>query len=221
MAISSVQKSQFGASLIAMMIGLLVSMMSILAVMTMHKSLVQVTVESKRDSIHDGLVNSVLVQLQTALHNAGFGMESTVGDYVVVGSSVNTPSLYWRFEDGGPKCMAVFDRSYTDADTGNAGRHLVMASVSNGCSESADLSALDWSNGTESTLATFKNHSTPLFNFSVRQQVCAPYGFGDVNAPEEHVLVDVVADSSSTAYQNGASISDITYTYCLANTHFN
>lgn len=210
---------QTGASLIALMIGMLVSVLSILAVMTMHKSLVQVAVEAKQDSSHDGLLNSTMVQLQTALHNAGYGMEDASGDDVVTDDDGGTtPSLLWRYRDTSMECVRVQDETFTDADTQKAGRRLVMTSLS-GCAEDADLATMNWGGGTAVTLATFKDQASPLFSFTKSEKLCSPFGFSDPDALEKHVLVSVSAQSS--AEQDGAAVSAINYDYCLANTHFN
>lgn len=218
---SSDRKHQQGASLIALMVGMLVSMLSILAVMSMHKSLIGVAVESKQDSIHDGLINSVLVQLQSSLHNAGFGIDTATANDVITVAANGSSALYWRFSDTTVRCVGIRDVAFTDPETQLTGRRLAMVSVDSGCTETANLADLDWAGGTETLLATFRGEgyttTDPLFSFTARQAVCTPFGFGEAT---DHMEVAVVAQSS--ALINGATaVSDIEYKYCLANTHFN
>lgn len=214
-------KPQQGVSLIGMMIGMLVSMMSILAVMTMHKTLVQVSVMSKTDAVHDGLVSSAMLQMQLALHNAGFGMESSSAADVVAATVNSASALLWRYYDGTAYiCEGVTEESYTDADSGTSGRRLVSMLINDGsCTDTANLPSLAWNGAATDTLAQFKNQNAPLFTFSVAQLDCAPYGFG---VPQLHLSVAVHAQTSAEvngAASAGADISPVTFNYCLINTH--
>jgi len=208
-----------GASLISILIGLLVSSLCLLGIMTMHKSLVGVAIQSKSDAVHDGLITSAMVQIQMSLQDAGFGMETATSDDVVVSTSSSASSLLWRFQEGGiTVCRGVSDKPYTDADSGTTGRHLVaVENTTSGCTAVADLSTLLWTE-TE-TLGRFRNQSSRLFTFNVAQANCSPFGFGSA-AP--HLLVAISAPGSAElagAAAAGADINTITYQYCLSNTH--
>lgn len=213
--------SEKGASLISMMIGMLVSMMSILAVMSMHKTLIHVSVESKSDAVHDGLISSAMVQLQLALHNAGYGMETSTAADVIATTVNSAPALLWRSYDGAAYiCEGVTEVSYTDGDSNTTGRHLVSMRINDAsCTETANLQSLAWNSASRDTLAQFRNQSTPIFDFDVVQDDCAPYGFGE---HQLHLSVAVHAKTSAEvndAASAGADISPITFNYCLANTH--
>lgn len=204
---------QQGASLVSLMIGMLVSMLGILAVMTMHKSLMQVAVESKGDAIHDAMVSTALMQMQMDLHNAGYGIESGSAGDVVATQLSGAESLLWRYRDGGSfVCKGVTEQSYTDSESGTVGRQLVAIEATSNCTGSADLSTLTWT-ATE-TMAQFRNETAALFDFSVATASCAPYGFG---VAEDHLRVTVSARSSAEVA--GASVSTVAYQYCLANTY--
>lgn len=218
--ISSSYCGQRGVSMISLMIGLLVSMIGILAITSMHKSLIRVTIDSTSDARHDSRVASALMQLQLDLQSAGFGIEAAGANTVVTSGQ---HELFWRFKDldnDAIVCKRLRDESYTDEKIGLDGRRLIIMEATSGCSESvnlasADSSVIEW--GNQSEMARFRNQTIPLFYFTAQNATCSPYGFG---VPRLHRQVVVSALSSAGVALESASsggISKISYEYCLSN----
>ncbi|WP_188150333.1 PilW family protein [Teredinibacter waterburyi] len=212
-------QKQRGASLISLMIGVLVSMLCILGTMVMHKSLIQVSVEAKTDAEHDSRVASAMLRLQLGLQNAGYGIDNAGADDVVVAYSGTTRDLLWRYLDadsGNMTCRGVREVTYTDADSGIAGRNLVKLGASSGCTETATLTDLSWTSG--DSIAKFRNQANPIFNFSVGIAACAPYGLG---VSENHLIVTVMAPSSAVLANTEEGLNNIdqtSFAFCLTNT---
>ncbi|TVZ38416.1 hypothetical protein P886_2783 [Alteromonadaceae bacterium 2753L.S.0a.02] len=204
---------QTGATLVGQMIGMLVSMLAILTCVSMHKSLMQVTVEAKTNAVFDRQISSALLQLQYDLHNAGIGIDSATANDVVAVSNAAGESLFWRFNDAGTyTCLGVREEAYVDAQTQLAGRRLLELQASANCTASSDLASLTWQ--ATATLAQFRNQTNTLFAFEVVQARCTPYGLGQA---ENHLQVNI--DTVTSAQLAGANVSAIEYQYCLANTH--
>lgn len=223
--------------MISLMIGLLVSMIAILAITSMHKSLIRVTIDSKTSALQDSGVAVALMQLQLDLHNAGYGISSAGGNAVITPTLSGVPTLLWRYLDEESDldsviCKGMQDQSYIDETTGQTGRELIdlMATpaTNSGCRLDSDLAAIVWADDEKRTVARFRNHTEQLFNFEVETADCAPYGLG---VAESHLLVTVSAESSAGSAQSLAQddgvaldaatmITPIEYKYCLANTHF-
>lgn len=227
---------QRGISMISLMIGLLVSMVAILAITSMHKSLIRVTIDSKTGALQDSSVAVALMQLQLDLHNAGYGINSANSGTVIATTSSGVPTLLWRYLDDESNqdsviCKGVQDQSYNDVTTGMVGRELIdlttTYAANPNCRLDSDLSTVAWADNEKRTMAQFRNHTEQLFNFEVETADCVPYGFG---AAKTHLLVTVSAESSAGSAQSLAkddgvtldaatTISPIKYKYCLANIH--
>lgn len=232
----SLHYRQRGVSMISLMIGLLVSMVAILAVTSMHKSLIRVTIDSKTSAIQDSSVAVALMQLQLDLHNAGYGINSADSGTVIATTLSDVPTLLWRYLDdendlNSVICKGVQDQPYNDAITGKPGRELIDLTTTrtsnSACNLEDDLAAIIWADDEKRTVAQFRNHTQALFDFEVSTADCAPYGFG---MAESHFVVSVSAESSAGSAQSLASdegaaldastiVKPIKYQYCLANTH--
>lgn len=86
---------QFGASLIGLMVGLLVSMIGILGSLSLYKSLTQTSVDATFDARHDGNVSIALTRITNLVQNAGFGLETpaNVSERHIL---LNGQDLIWR-----------------------------------------------------------------------------------------------------------------------------
>ena len=69
-------RRQAGTTLIGLMIGLLVSVVGILASLSLYKTLVAVATEAKIDAMHDGQLATTLLAIQLKVQNAGFGLDT-------------------------------------------------------------------------------------------------------------------------------------------------
>lgn len=78
---------QQGVSLISLMIGLLVSMIVVLGMMTVFRNTIQTVVPASEAARSDGERVSGLLAAHMMLHDAGFGIEDLTGALVVLGSN--------------------------------------------------------------------------------------------------------------------------------------
>ncbi len=65
---------QRGQSLISMMVGLVISLITIAAMMTLYKTMVEVSSNASRSALRDGQVSAALLSAQIELQSAGFGV---------------------------------------------------------------------------------------------------------------------------------------------------
>ncbi|WP_045827424.1 PilW family protein [Teredinibacter turnerae] len=206
---------QAGATLISQMVGMLISMLALLACVALHKNLMQVSVQAKTDALLDRQIASALLQMQYELHNAGLGLPTASASDVVVAESGSVSSLYWRYVDGGVyRCRGFREDSYIEADTNITGRRLVELVAPNNCDALVDLTGLAWQ--AQTILGEFRNQQAALLRFSVAQASCTPYGLG---VATDHFQVRVRAASS--AGLAGGAVTPTEYSYCLTNTHLN
>lgn len=68
------RQQQCGQSLISMMVGLVISLITIAAMMTLYKTMVEVSSNASRSALRDGQVSAALLSAQMDLQSAGFGV---------------------------------------------------------------------------------------------------------------------------------------------------
>lgn len=68
---------QSGQSLISMMVGLLISLITVAAMMVLYKTMIEVTGNASRSALRDGQVSAALLTAQMELQSAGFGVPSS------------------------------------------------------------------------------------------------------------------------------------------------
>ncbi len=226
---SKSSRCESGMSLIGLLVGLLISMLCILASLTLYKNLVSVTTGAKVDALHDGQLSAALLMTQKEVMNAGFGIEDADASHVIVnrvaavpGTSAGSISVIWRYKEGG---VFVCKRLLEDEQTINSlnYRVLTLTQATSGCTETAVLNNLSsWSTGSVigqwpviGGLATYINTHETLFNIQTSHRQCAPFG---AVTPELHVSVQFSAPTS--AQLNGVTgIPENVYDYCLSNTY--
>lgn len=219
-------------TLISLMVGLFISLMCVLASLTLYKNLITVAAESKVESIHDGQLAASMLTLQKEVMSAGFGIENAGAADIVrrkvdaSGSDLGTIELLWRYREStgaAVQCRGVREYGEVNAD-GNEFRILkVIADTSADCDAAAILTDLSWGT-TVDTLAkwlvvgglkTYVDANSTLLDFALTQQACSPFGNID---PETHWVVEVSAPGA--AKLNGApNTVDTSYLFCLPNTY--
>lgn len=213
------KKNQAGVTLISLLIGLFISMLCILSSLTLYKSLIQVTVEAKSDTLHDGQLAAAFLTTQLEIQSAGFQIAEPDADDVVVRVNAGTLELLWRFNDGAFRCRGLKETQETIAGLDYRVLNLVEATA--GCDGDAALVGMNW--GEVATLgrwairgefATYMAGRDSMLNVNIATVPCSPYG--SVNATD-HMVVTISAPSSSSIHGavNGATTS---FKYCLLNT---
>lgn len=72
--VPALPQRQSGQSLISMLIGVLISLVTIAAMMVLYKTMIEVSANASRSALRDGQVSAALLAAQMDLQNAGFGV---------------------------------------------------------------------------------------------------------------------------------------------------
>lgn len=214
---------QRGVSLIGILIGLFVSMLTVLVCMTLFKNLIQVSAESSFEESHDGKLASALLAIQMEVTSAGFGLDPGVHVAVVPPNADGVTKLLWRTKDSGSvKCWLLREEKETP-QSGSVLAHLWLRDKT--CSEGDDLSTLGGFGSGGVLLGTwpiqtkkFKDHITAhktLFNFAINTTAsCAPFGAYD---PKSGYSVTVEVANFSQLHLDNDAHSPNSYEFCLVN----
>ncbi|CAD5108308.1 hypothetical protein [Zestomonas carbonaria] len=207
---------QQGVTLISMMVGLLISLLVILVMMTSFRTLISISAEASRGAFQDGELATALTALQMDIQGAGYGLDATVSP-ALVKSPISLPehgseeALLWRFKDGGAlTCAGVVERADTDPDSSQPMR-VVSRLLANDCSETAGLASFEWVLGED--LLRFKNQTARQLRITLDEEACSP--FGALGESENHPIVILSAPSSTQ--HAGASAAPVSYSICLLN----
>jgi Tfp pilus assembly protein PilW len=220
---------QYGMSLIGLLIGLLISVLCILASLTLYKNLIHVATESKLDSNHDGQIASAMLVMQLEVLSAGYGIEEANFDHIIR----HTPEsgeiqLLWRFS---PDSGTTFEcRGFHEEQLDDDGifRVLKLIKATSGCNGTATLSSLSWEDVSELgrwrvvddgvTGVGLDDHiltKSTMFDFKLEEKLCSPYGASS-GATENHGFLTVTVPGSA-ALQNAPGITASEYQFCLPN----
>ncbi|WP_287029459.1 PilW family protein [Pseudomonas sp. UBA6310] len=209
-------KRQRGMTLISMMVGLVISMFSIVAMLSLYRSLVQSAVVATRDANLDGQIAAGLLSAQLEIQSAGFGIEAAGNaDLTLATTNLDstTRALLWRLVDTGTyRCRGLLERSVNDSASGQSMRVLSLLQA-NSCDASGALSGKTWA--VVGDLAEFRGQNLAQVVFQISTSNCWPFGVGDNSTPSAHALVTLSAPSSSQLA--GAVADPISYSVCLPN----
>ena len=166
--------TQKGSTIVSLMVGLVISMLCLIALLTLFKAIV--TTNAQQDTqLFNGLTLA-----QMLAQNAGFGFSS--GTNVLIPSS--TLALDNNISVESQK--AVLWRYYTTINIPNTLTCQGIASVlnnnqtklillkANSCAQTSNLDSLTWT--VDRVLAVLPSASTISFNLTT--QTCTPYGIG-------------------------------------------
>jgi len=89
---------QRGQSLISMMVGLVISLLTIAAMLVLYKNMIEASGNASRSALRDGQVASALLAAQIELQEAGFGIsaEDTLPSRLAI--SAEGKQIVWRFK---------------------------------------------------------------------------------------------------------------------------
>lgn len=221
----NIKSRQRGMSLISLMVGMLISMIGILAGIILYQNMVKVSLQARVDAAQDGQLASAMLSLQLELQAAGFGIvlaDAAGPHWVLVSTAPQT--LYWRYQDtSGPVC-----RGFRIKDTEpNVKRQLqILEPVSPAsCTLAANLAALPggWKDDDPIVLAEFRaskatDSKLPEIVLSTSATSCFPYGLGQAN---KYRMITVTADSAARRAAVDAdktpTIAPVVYDFCLPN----
>lgn len=217
-------KSQSGMTLVGLLVGLVISMLCIIAVLSAYRTMVKAGVESRVASTHDTQLQSGLTTAQMFLQNAGFGLDGSShflqsGTISVKYKNIN--AVLWRFKDGSTViCQGLADIVSAD----NKKRSFVLLNgflddTETNCSETENLSSTNIKWKVKANLAELEDYSSDKSNpkqidFEQSTANCTPFGAGDPDVNTQHPLVTIMAQTST---QKVAGLGQIKVPVCLVN----
>ncbi|MDP1446086.1 hypothetical protein Q8G43_14195 [Acinetobacter schindleri] len=214
-------KYQSGTMLISLLIGLLISMLCILALLSSYRTIVKTGVESRIAATHDTQLQAGLTTAQMFLQNAGFGLEGTnnlLTTTVQVGSKTISAVL-WRYNNGtNIVCQGLADIESSD----NKKRRFVLLEgfendSSTLCNGTSNLGSFKWKE--QSTLANLEDYSSDKSNpkqitFEQTTSACTPFGAGTLDDSSQHPLIIINAKTST---QKIEELETVQVPVCLLN----
>ncbi|MEN6671222.1 hypothetical protein AAJP47_12695 [Psychrobacter sp. B38] len=208
-------RHQAGATLISLLVGMLISMLCLLGVLSAYRTMVKTGVVSRVAATHDAELQNGLTTSHLYVQNAGFGLEGQ-NNLLIATISINsqsTSALLWRYKDNGSiVCQGLADIQSTDSK-----RNLILLENNTSCNSTQPLNEITWL--TKSTLAHLEDyssdHSNPQqVNFVEHPSACTPFGALTQENPELHPLVTI---SAKTSTQSIAGLDSIQVPLCLLN----
>ena len=214
-------KYQSGTTLISLLIGLLISMLCILALLSSYRTIVKTGVESRIAATHDTQLQAGLTTAQMFLQNAGFGLEGSnnlLTTTVQVGSKTISAVL-WRYDNGtNIVCQGLTDVESSD---NKKRRFVLLEGFENDsgapCNGASNLGSFKWKE--QSTLANLEDYSTDKSNpqqitFNQTSSTCTPFGAGTVEESSQHPLIIISAKMST---QKIVGLETVKVPICLLN----
>lgn len=214
-------KYQLGTTLISLLIGLLISMLCILALLSSYRTIVKTGVESRIAATHDTQLQAGLTTAQMFLQNAGFGLEGSnnlLTTTVQVGSKTISAVL-WRYNNGtNIVCQGLADVESSD---NKKRRFVLLEGFENDssalCNGTSTLGSFKWKE--QSILANLEDYSTDKLNpqqitFNQTISTCTPFGAGTVEESSQHPLIII---SAKTSTQKIAGLETVQVPICLLN----
>jgi Tfp pilus assembly protein PilW len=195
---ASNQKQQ-GMSLMGLLVGMLLSVLSILAAMTMYHNMVDVAIDTRQAAQHDAQLATAMQTIQLELQSAGYGITDAQANSELSASN-DKQNLYWRYRD------TATSSTYTCRGVQYGGGTLALVKKTQ-CATLAETGSWDL----VQVLATFVN--PPAITFTTNTASCFPYGR---TTAAVHGLVTIEAQSAALL-AGGVNINMNTYTFCLPN----
>jgi hypothetical protein len=220
---------QRGMTLISLMVGMLLSMISILAGMMLYQGMARVSIESRADAMQDGQLSSAMLALQLELQSAGYGIDPTAGGtHILRVVDGTTQTLYWRYQETAPAGFVCRAFRIVDIDN-NSRRQLQLLAPVNAasCTANAALAGLAGGWAVRSVQAEFRASpagadSLPLITMTLAPRACFPFGMGEA---DNFQMVTITADNAArrAAVDEGSAAPNAAFIYdfCLSNLSVN
>lgn len=230
------KRRQAGFNLVSLMVGTVISMIGILAMLTIYKNLVGVSVETLQHARQDGQVTAGLLTAERELANAGFRIESAaVGTHLMLLSgaalsggslsgtlqNANIPTLSATATGGATGNALVWSYKSSATATATCVGLLINASSgtisrlqgASGCTQASQWGSTTW------TAAQLVAAGQATSSFSARYTACWPYGkTGDATVSAANRLqVSLIANTSTTDTSAQGTYLKNQSTVCLPN----
>jgi len=224
---TTLKSRQSGLSVVGLLLGVSISMVSILASLSLYTNHHISSSESMRGSTYIFQITQSMVFFNREIPTAGFGLEDDGLDDIAVTGGTGTVSVYWRYRDGNNiVCRGLRENETSRNSKPYRALNIIEATI--GCSDTESFSTMTWlpvatiahwrvDAPLAAYLADSSNVNGTLFEFSVGgAQVCVPYNAIDLTTVEAHPSVSITAPTLAQLSGNttvGATSANV----CLPN----
>jgi Tfp pilus assembly protein PilW len=169
---------QHGFSLISLMVGLIISVVVTLGLLSVYRNSIQVTAQATTRTIDDSQLSSLLIRTGATIQDAGYGINAPAyGTHIVAisGATLTGTTLSGTAAVVGTQANAVVWAMLTGATTQCAGFYapaaggLMYLSPVN-CTNAAAWASLPWQS------SWVAQQTTAALQFTISAQTCSPYG---------------------------------------------
>ena len=194
-------KNQQGFTLVNLLVGLAISMLCLMALLALFRTVIHTSVDARKSSILDTQLQNSLTTIQILTQNAGFGYPaSSIPNIVEVASIANVTTnkaILWRLDDDIKTTTASICQGITYTEN-------ALILLKSRCSYNLPLATgSTWEK--DSTLASFPTGTT--ITFELKDQICAPYGSAIITGIK--VLNITASDSTGTTIKFPVCLSNI------------
>ncbi|WP_151838953.1 PilW family protein [Acinetobacter radioresistens] len=194
-------KNQQGFTLVSLLVGLAISMLCLIALLALFRTVIHTSVDARKSSILDTKLQNSLTTIQVLTQNAGFGYPaSLIPNIVEVASITNVTTnkaILWRLDDDIKTTTASICQGITYTEN-------ALILLKSRCSYDLPLATgSTWEK--DSTLASFPTGTT--ITFELKDQICAPYGSAIITGTK--VLNITASDSTGTTIKFPVCLSNI------------
>lgn len=194
-------KNQQGFTLVSLLVGLAISMLCLIALLALFRTVIHTSVDARKSSILDTKLQNSLTTIQVLTQNAGFGYPaSLIPNIVEVASITNVTTnkaILWRLDDDIKTTTASICQGITYTEN-------ALILLKSRCSYDLPLATgSTWEK--DSTLASFPIGTT--ITFELKDQICAPYGSAIITGTK--VLNITASDSTGTTIKFPVCLSNI------------
>lgn len=206
------KRAQRGFNLISLMVGMTLSLVSVLAMLSLYRNMVGISVQSIQDARQDGQIAAALLTAQQELRNAGFWITDTpdtaikllYGAALANGTLSRTGERAWPYttEVSGNALIWIYKTGSTA--TATCAGLLVQAGKLMRLQGASSCTALSQWNSTTWTTTTLIESNQPADFFKAIQIACWPFGkavtpFSTVPVKVTMTAATSVPDSTNTS----------------------
>ena len=198
-------KNQQGFTLVSLLVGLAISMLCLMALLALFRTVIHTSVDARKSSILDTQLQNSLTTIQVLAQNAGFGYPaSSIPNIVEVASIANVTTnkaILWRWDDDVNTATASICQGITYTENS-----LIL--LKSTCSYDLPLATgSTWEK--DGTLAYFPAGTTITFELKDQplNKPCAPYGSAIITGIK--VLKITASDSTGTTIKLPVCLSNI------------
>ncbi len=190
---------QYGFSMISLLVGLIISVVVTLGLLSVYRNSIQVTAQATTRTVDDSQLQALLVRTGATIQDAGYGIATpTFGIDVIAisGATLSGTTLSGTVAAAGAQANAVVWAMLTGATTQCAGFYAPASGGLQYLSPVTCTDATGWASAVWQSSWVTQQTTAPI-NFTIAQQTCAPYGITNTNGT--HTLTVSSTNSISVA----------------------